>query len=65
MVVGSQARLCYSVQERWVGFSEPRGLLAWWESAGRQDRRVERGAEALVRRGRDVILRAWGRGWGS
>ena len=48
-----------------MGFSEPRGLLAWRENAGRQDRRVERGAEALVRCGQDVILCAWGRGWAS
>ena len=43
-----------------MGFSEPRGLLLRRESVGRQDRTVVRAAEALVRRGRGVVLRTWG-----
>ena len=55
-----------------MGFSEPRGLLLRRESVGRQDRTVVRAAEALVRRGRGVVLRRvrqvrWqsllGKGW--
>lgn len=48
-----------------MGFSEPRGLLLRQESVGRQDRMVVRAAEALVRRGRGVVLHTWGRGCGS
>ena len=45
-----------------MGFSEPRALLVRRESVGRQDRTVVRAAEALVQRGRGVVLRTWGRG---